>query len=762
MVNDKGNFIVKGNKGKMQLMYSLFDEYKNAGGQMSLHRLTDSHANQEKLYKYYDNYTGKAFKEKSELKADTTNLSDVFNTEINNYKNVEQAIIQTNSAKDAYIKKDKTIAAQADKTVISIDKEKEALKNFTSELQTLTTINVEQNNVVQFNKDISESVKEVIDGIKEEKELIQELSKIDFSSLQKASSKSLDAKEERNKSSKNPSKNLPKNQSNVEEKIEENVNKTLREQIDLNSGVLDTDPYLTAFNEFLLLAADEADKLKNQLITVAQFDQSLSDILTNLYAEIPDLEDISASTGYGSNFEINKATVSYRDKQTNDVYKKSFALKQDKDSGEFYIEQTTAILNDAEKYGKDNEKQAQKILEWQTKLNAWLQSFSNKTSGTLNSTSDYKSLENFNFTSEKDWIDVKTIQQRLTGLYNEIVSNSRKGSSSLSPVPNMVFGQESRLTKMEKVYSIYDKMAVKWNNEDDSKGLKNTEQELITLSNLYKVLQTQMDIFDKHGDNIEAVSEAYGNYNEQLNKVQEQLNRIKIINTEINGNKINNLNQWFKDIPDPTKTNAVDIGKIDKYTEVYNKFIETQNKLNDLTTNLTMGEDTLSKEEYKQKKEEIHNIVLELEQMKKLLSSDSMNLNNQMGQVIKQDLPKIDDIKELDNLINEYAKAKGVIQNPSSTGLITDKEGNQFAKFTREVKDAKGVVTEFEFTYNKAMGTIAVATKKVQEPESLLKTITDELNTKWRGLFTTLLSFTGFYRLWGYFKQVQLKNSRMH
>ena len=124
-----------------------------------------------------------------------------------------------------------------------------------------------------------------------------------------------------------------------------------------------------------------------------------------------------------------------------------------------------------------------------------------------------------------------------------------------------------------------------------------------------------------------------------------------------------------------------------------------------------------------------------------------------MGQVIKQNLPETTNIDELKKVIDEYADAQGKIQNSSRTGLITDREGNQFIKFSRTVQDAKGVVSEFEFTYDKAVGTVAVATKKIQEPESAFKALADELTTKWRGLFTTLASFVGFYRLWGYFKQ---------
>ena len=223
---------------------------------------------------------------------------------------------------------------------------------------------------------------------------------------------------------------------------------------------------------------------------------------------------------------------------------------------------------------------------------------------------------------------------------------------------------------------------------------------------------------------------------------------MKIVNTEINGNKINNLNNWFKDMPNPDDAQ----GKIERYGQIYNQFIEAQQRLNELTSNLNKGTTEESAQKYEEDKEKIHSIILELEELKKILSSDSMNINNQMGKVIKQNIPETDDIKQIKEIVDEYAKAEGVITNSTYSTSI-DKEGNQFVKFSREIKNAQGVVSEFEYTYDKAMGTIAVATKKVQEPESILKTLTDELTTKWRGLFTTLASFVGFYRLWGYFKQ---------
>ena len=737
LINDKGNFIVTKDKDAVHNLFSQYNKYQKFGGTKTLTDLDESKANTNKLFKYYDKYLNDI----SQQKESDTSTTNSLKNEVESFIGIKNAADEATTSKESFVKANKKLETQTDKTSKSLEQEKAQFETFINDVKTLVTTDIKTNNVVDFNTQILDSTKLVNDALKEELQQLQQLNEIQKSSPIGQNKKIND---NNNLTSRNTSSKKQNNNSQTD--VSNSFKDEFKDEFDYEDLGLSYDPYLNAFQEFLLLAAEEAEKVKQQIISVAEFDNRLSEALAALYGQIPDLDDISASTGYGKNFNVTGATVSFRDKATNDIYRKTFSLKKDKETGNFYIDQTTAILNDAEKYGKDNEKQAQKVLEWQTKLNAWLQSFSNKTSGTLDSTKDFQSLKNFNFSSEKDWINIKTIQQRLEGLYNEIVLNSTKGTSSLRPVPNMMYGQESRQTKKEKVESIYNKMAIKWNGEN---GAEDTESELKELSNLYNVLQIEIQKFNEDGANIESVAKAYGDFNEQLNKVTEQLNRMKIVNTEINGNKINNLNNWFKDMPNPENAQ----GKIERYSQIYNQFVEAQQRLNGLTTNLTKGNDEISAQKYEETKESIHNTILELEELKKILSSDSMNINNQMGQVIKQNLPETTDLDQLKKIIDEYADAKGKIQDSSQTGLITDKEGNQFIKFSRTIQDTKGVVSEFEFTYDKAMGTVAVATKKIQEPESAFKALADELTTKWRGLFTTLASFVGFYRLWGYFKQ---------
>lgn len=728
LVNDKGNFIVTKDKDAVQNLFSQYNKYKKFGGAKSLIDLDESKANANKLSKYYDKYLNNI----SQQKESEVSITDPLKNEAQSFIGIKDAANEAAVSKESFVKANKKLETQTDKTSKSLEQEKTQFETFINDVKTLVTTDIKSNNVVDFNTQILDSAKQTNEELKEELQYLQKLNEIQKNNPIKQNSTSIIS---RNTSS--------KKQDSDKEKI--SLEKPDSE-FDYENLGLNYDPYVTAFQEFLLIAAEEAEKVRQQIISVSEFDNRLSEALTALYGQIPDLDDISASTGYGKNFNVTSATVSFRDKTTNDIYRKAFSLKKNKETGNFYIDQTTSILNDAEKYGKDNEKQAQQIKTWETQLNAWLQSFNNKTSGTLQNISNFKTLENFKFNSSKDWIDVKRIQQELEGLYNEIVSNSRRGTPSLAPVPNMMANQENRLTKMQKAKSVYNKMALNWNG---GKGAEDTENELKKLSSLYDNLQIEITKFNEDGSNIESVAQAYGAFNEQLNKVNEQLNRMKIVNTEINGNKINNLNNWFKDIPNPEDAQ----GKIERYSQVYNQFVEAQQRLNELTTNLNRGATEESAQKYEEDKEKIHDIVLELEELKKILSSDSMNIDNQMGQVIKQNIPEITDVEQLKKIIDEYADTKGKIQESSQTGLITDKEGNQFIKFSRVVQDTKGAVSEFEFTYDKAMGTVAVATKKIQEPESAFKALADELTTKWRGLFTTLASFVGFYRLWGYFKQ---------
>ena len=747
MVNKKGNFVARGNKNKMQQMYSLYDEYKNAGGQKALHELTDSKSNQDKIDRHYGYY-------QSKLNSNNSNQNSTKNKE-----SVEELKTENETLKESV------------KILTEVINNKQKLSDTNRSVAESTKSNAKE--IENENQKIKESNNQVENKTNKRSKKKKEQYSPNFTMVGEPYGEEI------------VNKNLQKNTSIVptngftmvddgymedvehtQVRVQEAVKETTK-QIEQQKTELETAPNIEVFEgevigaekELTKIYQQELDEFKKGFKSYEEAYRSMEEKFAE-WCETQGYNHTKSIFNVTPDFQLKSATITRENPEDKNIITDSFKRITNKETGESKIIQTNIQLIDNEqKRVSSFTKELERNQREREKLQQWIASFNNKTSDNFKQANQMLELNQLandaSLINEKSLQRAETLKTQLETVYNDVVNNARRGSSSLSPIPNMMFGEESTLTKLEKAKSIYSKMAVTWNKEDDSKRLKNTEKELQLLADAYKELEEAVkryDTIDENGNrlgNVVEVSNAYGNFNEQLNKVTQQLNRIKIINTEINGNKINNLNNWFKDIPDPEKAQ----GKIERYGQIYNQFVEGQQRLNELTTNLTKGNNEESAQKYKKTKEDIHNTILELEELKKILSSDSMNINNQMGQVIKQNLPETTDIDQLNKVIDEYADARGKIQESSRTGLITDKEGNQFIKFSRTIQNTKGIVSEFEFTYDKAMGTVAVATKKIQEPENIFKALADELTTKWKGLFTTLASFVGFYRLWGYFKQ---------
>ena len=752
MVNEKGNFIVRGNKDKLQELYKEYFDYKNSGGNLSLSRLTDSASNKSKLYKYYDQY----------LEQNTKASVNEINNEKEALKQVEETALNAAESKKIFSEENQKVAQTAEKSAEEIKSETQSMSDLNKNLTGDNTIGETQqvtDLIVQGQKEIQDEVDNTNQKLIEQKTTLDEI-------LGKDRRGYFNSKEEEDK----VSPQLPAvlgTRSLATRDVEKVESEVVRDELALQKIYEEEKRNYEEGKQSWQEAWDKLKKRFEDLYNSQGFNHTKSTF---------NLDD---------QFNLKDITISRKDPNTKNTITDKYVIQWIKTEAAEYIEQLKRenkldsisddeymrLLQEPKLRPKfvhsniqvvDNEEQrintmmkdASKYEKQRQKIEQWIASFNNKTSNNFTTTQQMKNLINIPVVDESTLKDAEKYMSELETLYNEVVNNARRGASSLSPIPNMMFGQESVLTKMQKAFSSYDKMTVKWDTEDDTKKIKNVEEELNNLKNLYDELQKAINEYnttDENGNrvgNIEAVSKAYGDFNEQLNRVNNQISRIKTVNTEINGNQIKKLTQWFSDLQNPNAQGAAELGKIDSYTDYYNRFAMIANEIQNLTTNLNIGDS-----DYNTKKQQIHELTLELEELKKTLSSDAMNIQNTTGEVIQQNLPSVTQIEELNKVVDEYAEKQGRIVKQSREGLITDKDGNQFITFSRSVQLANGTVKEFEFTYNKAMGTVSVATKKIESPESAFKTFADELNTKWRGFFTTLASFTSLYRLWGYFKQ---------
>ena len=545
MVNDKGKFVARGNKDKLTLMYSLYDEYKNAGGDMSLHRLTTSKSNQDKLYRQYEYYQSRTKSDKSSKES-----------------------------------------TQNEESVKQLQSENEALKE---SVKILTEVINNKQRLSEVNKSTAESTKSVAKEVENENQKLKE----------------------NNENTKKNTAIVPTNGfvMNGKGSIKDDVHTQLRpyKPKDVYEGEfyeyrfdesLDPDKEENIRRRLKEIYLEEKKDVDDRNKTVEEAQLSFKEKIEKYYKEMylqgnnTGFQFAKSTINFDSNFNLKDATFMQRNPENKNVIEDKYITYFNKETEQLeFLHSNIKVIDNAEQRIASFTRELERNQREREKLGQWIASFNNKTSNNFLQANQMRELNQLandaSLINENTLKRAESLKAELETVYQDVVNNARRGSSSLSPIPNMMFGEESTLAKLEKAKSIYDKMAITWNQEDDSKRLKNTEKELELLAGAYKRLEEavkQYDTLDENGNrlgNVVEVSNAYGDFNEQLNKVTQQLNRIKNINTEINGNKINNLNNWFKDMPDPASAE----GKIEKYGQIYGQFVDAQQRLKELTTN---------------------------------------------------------------------------------------------------------------------------------------------------------------------------------
>lgn len=340
----------------------------------------------------------------------------------------------------------------------------------------------------------------------------------------------------------------------------------------------------------------------------------------------------------------------------------------------------------------------------------------------LDPVNDADEINNLNAQKSSLESELSMIEKELT-LYDSLI-DKKKQSNELDKIAANADKQvnDNTLDRVNKLYNDY----VNNINEQaqlELKGGNRTDEEE---QRLVQLRQEYLDL-------IERINKALTEEQNKTSAISKVLESMKIAkdlgvsgvlrNNDVDqgyeeANKVNNaLNESEKKMKDLEKLGQTDLFK--------QAFSDANNEIKNLNQQLISGEITLT--EYNKKVKEITTSLSKKTNAVAFFDPGDMEKTAQQMKDLAQQLPGL-----------REDTIKWGAGNKSLTAIFQDQNG-EWKKLTLNAQTAEKVITA---TFTNA-----------QKPATTFSKFIDELGAKFRNLGSYLLSFVGFYEIWGQIKQ---------
>lgn len=468
---------------------------------------------------------------------------------------------------------------------------------------------------------------------------------------------------------------------------------------DLEIQVAEFDKLITKYKE--LLATEKSNRESNDLVTEKgeQKYTSLENTLKTKY------DSNRATYQEQLPIEINKAydeaSIEYSNKLLSDQLNIQKQIEESK-TRLVQLERESIMSDEDElaqnKAAQDSLRQEISLLE---KRFAQKESEINQFSSYINKQEQSVALEKIRTKAESDRA--------------KLLSNSVDNSNNYARVNSLLKEQEEIIRSINILQ-----------NKQDTTGLSDTEQNLLnTLSEKFLSIQErvteelnkQYDITAKIADRREKLAS-----NNKINL--DDIKNIDLSGDANIGNTESQINSITNAIDEANKK-MQDLKRQGQTAFFSNEFSEAEKQVESFTNQLLSGDISLS--QYNKEIRELQTLLSKKTEAVSFFDPGDMNKTMSQMRDIARQIPGIQE----DTL-------KWSNSNRTLTGILEDQNG-EWKKVTINAQQAGNVITR-SFT-------------NVKAPASSFSKWLDELSVKFRNLSTYLLSFVGFYEVWGAIKQ---------
>ena len=341
------------------------------------------------------------------------------------------------------------------------------------------------------------------------------------------------------------------------------------------------------------------------------------------------------------------------------------------------------------------------------------------------------------------------LEQELSGIQKEIDSydtlNAKKKQSN----------------ELDKITSNADKQV----NANTLERINKLQKEYV--NNLKEQNRVALEIAKYPINDVERSdedTEKLVNYQKELNDLtNEQSKLIEKINKALTEeeSKSKNISKALDSLKEASKTDVSDIGRVTNIDDAYKSALrindalnKTENAMNILrkqgSGDIFEGAFSAAESDIRELNTQLTSGTVGLTQYNSKISEIKRNLATQKNAIAIVDDVQISNIDETRNVLDQYIKeiTNGAVENTKFNEGTKTLSGT-FKNARGEIQNVSTSIKTLSDGTNVVVKSFGTAQKEISSFSKWM----DELGGKFRNLSTYLLSFVGFYEVWGAFRQ---------
>lgn len=373
------------------------------------------------------------------------------------------------------------------------------------------------------------------------------------------------------------------------------------------------------------------------------------------------------------------------------------------------------------------------------------------------------------------WQEIQDIRVKISSL--DPVNDANEISNLNSQKTNL----EQELSGIQKEIDAYDTLNAKKKQSNELDKITSNADKQVNANTLERINKLQKEYVNNlkeqnrvaleiakypinDAERSDEDTEKLVNYQKELNDLtNEQSKLIEKINKALTEeeSKSKNISKALDSLKEASKTDVSDIGRVTNIDDAYKSALRINDALNKTENSMNIlrkeGKGDIFEEAFSAAESDIRELNIQLTsgtigltQYNSKISEIKRNLATQKNAIAIVDDVQISNIDETRNVLDHYI-------NEVTRGTVENTKFNEGTKtLSGTFKNARGEIQNVSTSIKTLSDGTNVVVKSfgtAQEEVSSFSKWMDELGGKFRNLSTYLLSFVGFYEVWGAFRQ---------
>ena len=373
------------------------------------------------------------------------------------------------------------------------------------------------------------------------------------------------------------------------------------------------------------------------------------------------------------------------------------------------------------------------------------------------------------------WQEIQDIRVKISSL--DPVDDANEISNLNSQKANL----EQELSGIQKEIDAYDTLNAKKKQSNELDKITSNADKQVNANTLERINKLQKEYVNNlkeqsrvaleiakypinDAERSDEDTEKLTKYQKELNDLtNEQSKLIEKINKALTEeeSKSKNISKALDSLKEASKTDVSDIGRTINIDDAYKSALRINDALNKTENSMNIlrkegkgdifeGAFSAAESDIRELNTQLTNGTIGLTQYNSKISEIKRNLATQKNTIAIVDDVQISNIDETRNVLDQYIKeiTNGTVENTKFNEGTKTLSGT-FKNARGEIQNVSTSIKTLSDGTNVVVKSFGTAQKEISSFSKWM----DELSGKFRNLSTYLLSFVGFYEVWGAFRQ---------